>query len=87
VDKIPHNPLLQKPGELVGVGHSSLFKDKKGDWKIVFHAHQNDSTIHPRNMFISSVGFKNVNGADELYIDPNFDTPVLAVDSNNYENK
>jgi Beta-xylosidase len=78
--KYPHNPLLQKPGDLVGVGHSSMFKDKNGDWKIVFHAHQNDSNIHPRNMFISSIGFKNVNGLDELYIDSAYETPVLSAE-------
>jgi beta-xylosidase len=75
--KYSHNPLLQKPGNLVGVGHSSMFMDKEGDWRIVFHAHQSDSSIHPRNMFISYVGFKNVNGIDELYIDPDFITPIL----------
>lgn len=29
--KYPDNPLLQKPGNLVGVGHSAMFRDKKGD--------------------------------------------------------
>jgi len=67
--KYPHNPLLQKPGNLVGVGHSSMFKDKKGDWKIVFHAHNSINNIHPRNMYISSVEFRKADGADELYID------------------
>ncbi len=76
--KYPHNPLLQKPGNLVGVGHSSLFRDKKGDWKIVFHAHQDSTIIHPRNMFISSVGFRRAGGVDELVIDPDFDTPTVS---------
>lgn len=75
--KYPHNPLLQKPGNLVGVGHSAMFKDKKGDWKIVFHAHQSESAIHPRNMFITSVEFREVNGVDELYIDPDYETPLF----------
>ncbi len=74
--KYPHNPLLQKPGNLVGVGHSAMFKDKKGDWKIVFHAHQSESAIHPRNIYITSVGFRNVNGVDELYIDPDYMIPL-----------
>ena len=77
--KYPHNPLLQKPGDLVGVGHSSMFKDREGNWKIVFHAHQSDSAIHPRNMFISSVGFRDRDGIDELYIDQEYLTPELAV--------
>src|SRR5690554_1379222 len=75
--KYPHNPLLQQPGDLVGVGHSSMFKGKTGNWKIVFHAHKDTTKIHPRNMFISAVNFKKVNGVDELYIDPGYDTPVL----------
>ncbi len=80
--KYPHNPLLQKPGNLVGVGHSSMFKDREGNWKIVFHAHQSDSAIHPRNMFISSVGFRDRNGVDELYIDQEYLTPKLAISRN-----
>jgi hypothetical protein len=46
----------------------------------VFHAHQNESAIHPRNMFISSIGFKKVNGVDELYIDPGYEMPALKVE-------
>ena len=76
--KYPHNPLLQKPGDLVGVGHSSMFKDKGGEWRIVFHAHRDKKNIHPRNMFISSVGFRNVNGENELYIDPHYEIPLLS---------
>ena len=76
--KYPHNPLLQKPGNLVGVGHSSLFKDKKGDWKIVFHAHNDINKIHPRNMYISNVGFKKINGVEQLYIAPDFKIPFLV---------
>lgn len=75
--KYPNNPLLQKPGDLVGVGHSSMLKDKKGDWRIVFHAHQNEESIHPRNMFISRIGFEKVNGVDRLYIDSHYDVPLM----------
>ncbi len=75
--KYPHNPLLQMPGDLVGVGHSSSFKDKSGEWKKVFHAHNDANNIHPRNMFITSIGFKNVDGVDQLFIDSNYETPVL----------
>lgn len=75
--KYTHNPLLQMPGNLVGVGHSSMFRDKDDDWNIVFHAHNNDSTIHPRNMFISSVKFMNLNGKEELFITSDYKTPYL----------
>jgi len=78
--KYPHNPLLQKPENLVGTGHSSMFKDKKGDWKIVFHAHNDINKIHPRNMYISNVGFKKINGVDQLYIDQNFKIPFFVID-------
>lgn len=75
--KYQHNPLLQKPGELVGVGHSSMFKDKNGEWQIVFHAHQSDSLIHPRNMFISSVNFIIKNGKEQLFIDSEYVVPLM----------
>ena len=77
--KYPDNPLLQKPGELVGVGHSAMFKDKAGDWQIVYHAHKSETAIHPRNMYISKVGFKKEGDIDKLYIDPNYLTPTLNV--------
>ncbi|MGV8964230.1 MAG: glycoside hydrolase family 43 protein [Candidatus Saccharimonadaceae bacterium] len=77
--KYPHNPLLQKPADLVGVGHSAMFKDKAGNWRIVFHAHQSKDSIHPRNMYISMVSFKETEDHDELFIDPNYLTPLLNV--------
>ncbi|HOL29812.1 MAG TPA: glycoside hydrolase family 43 protein [Paludibacteraceae bacterium] len=77
--KYPDNPLLQKPGNLVGVGHNSLFFDKEGNLRIVFHAHHDINTIHPRNMYISNVGFKHVDGIDKMFINPNYLTPFLEV--------
>jgi beta-xylosidase len=77
--KYPDNPLLQKPGNLVGVGHSSLFRDKTGDLRIVFHAHHDDKNIHPRKMYIGRVGFKQEEGADKLYINQEYLTPKLVV--------
>ena len=53
--KYEENPLLQKPGELVGVGHSATFTDKAGKLRIVFHAHKDKSSIHPRAMYILSL--------------------------------
>lgn len=77
-EKYTENPLLQKPGELVGVGHSAMFRDKNNDLKKVFHAHYNDKNIHPRLMYITKVGFNNIDGVDKLYIDENYETPVLV---------
>jgi beta-xylosidase len=51
------NPILQKPQDLVGVGHSAMFRDKDGKLRIVFHAHHSKESIHPRAMYISEVSF------------------------------
>lgn len=75
--KYPDNPLLQKPGNLVGVGHSAMFRDKKGDLRIVFHAHHDEKNIHPRIMYIGRAGFEKVDGVDELYIKEQYEMPVL----------
>lgn len=85
--KYSHNPLLQKPDGLVGVGHSAMFKDKMGDWKIVFHAHQSETAIHPRNMFFASVGFKKVNGTNQLFIDPRYEIPFMNTSSSTTKSK
>ena len=77
--KYPDNPLLQKPGTLVGVGHSAMFKDKEGNWRIVFHAHSSKTSIHPRKMHMSKVGFKKTDGVDKLFIDQDYLTPSLSV--------
>lgn len=57
--KYDKNPILQKPEDLVGVGHSAMFKDKRGQLKIVFHAHNSKDKIHPRKMYIADVSFTN----------------------------
>lgn len=51
--KSSKNPILQKPKNgLLGTGHGAYFKDKEGDYKYVFHAHFDESNIHPRLMYI-----------------------------------
>lgn len=78
--KYEGNPIFQKPGELVGVGHSAMFEDKEGNLRIVFHAHKDTANIHPRSMYIGSVGFENVeNAPDVMVIDENYMVPVLDV--------
>ena len=75
--KYPDNPVLQKPGSLVGVGHSAMFCDKEGVLKIVFHAHNSTKAIHPRQMYISDVTFTSVNGApDRMVISDKYMTPL-----------
>ncbi len=75
--KYENNPVLQKPGELVGIGHSALFTDKDGKLRIVFHAHNSTTQIHPRNMYIGTVRFENKEGRDVMVIDKNYITPIL----------
>lgn len=59
--KYERNPILQKPHDLVGVGHSAMFRDKEGKLKIVFHAHHSKDNIHPRAMYIADVSFTEGN--------------------------
>ena len=75
--KFENNPVLQKPGELVGIGHSAMFTDKEGKLRIVFHAHNNTTKIHPRNMYISTVNFETHDGKEIMVIDKNYTTPIL----------
>jgi beta-xylosidase len=75
--KYANNPILQKPGKLVGVGHSAMFTDKQGKLRIVFHAHNSATQIHPRHMYISIVTFENKDGKEIMVIDKNYITPVM----------
>jgi len=75
--KYEGNPILQKPGDLVGVGHSAMFMDKDGQLRVVFHSHRSESAIHPRYMNISAVRFVERDGATVMEIDPEYITPVL----------
>lgn len=76
--KYEENPLLQKPGELVGVGHSATFRDKAGKLRIVFHAHKDKNNIHPRAMYISDVYFEKVNGVDRMRINEKYMMPKVV---------
>lgn len=75
--KYDENPLLQKPGDLVGVGHGAIFTDKAGKLRMVFHAHKDKSNIHPRAMYITDISFEKVNGTDRLRISNDYMTPKL----------
>ena len=78
--KYEGNPILQKPGNLVGVGHSAMFEDKEGQLRIVFHSHRSESKIHPRFMNISTVDFEEKDGETVMVIDPDFITPTLIIE-------
>ncbi len=75
--KYEDNPIFQKPGSLVGVGHSVLFTDKKGKLRIVFHSHHSKSEIHPRLMHISMVSFVDKDGQTVMEVDKDYITPTL----------
>ncbi|MGQ1891601.1 glycoside hydrolase family 43 protein [Thermophagus sp. OGC60D27] len=76
--KYEGNPILQKPGELVGAGHSAMFHDESGSLKIVFHAHNNEKSIHPRHMYVSTVSFEDrIDGQDVMVIDSSYTVPQL----------
>jgi beta-xylosidase len=75
--KYEGNPIFQKPGGLVGVGHSAMFTDKDGTLRIVFHAHNSTTNIHPRHMYISTVRFESRDGREVMVIDENYMAPEL----------
>ena len=56
--KYSGNPVFRRDSPnadgLVGIGHGAPFKDRDGDLMYVFHAHQNDSTMQPRTMYINT---------------------------------
>ncbi len=56
--KYSGNPVLRRREGLVGTGHHSIFKDREGRLRIVFHAHRSASQIHPRMMYIGFLRFK-----------------------------
>jgi len=54
--KSTDNPVLHKPGmKLVGTGHGSIFFDKNGNFKYVFHSHFSTTKVHPRQMNITDM--------------------------------
>ena len=72
------NPILQMPGDLVGVGHGAPFYDKKGRLHYVFHAHNSYENVHPRCMYITRASFKHSKKADEIVISPKYITPTVV---------
>ena len=56
--KYANNPILRRWDDLVGTGHHSLFYDKDGALRIVFHAHNSTEAIHDRLMYIGTMTFR-----------------------------
>lgn len=53
--KYASNPILCRFDDLVGTGHHSLFYDKEGILRIVFHAHESKENVGTRLMYIGTV--------------------------------
>ena len=53
--KYTGNPILCRFDDLVGTGHHSLFYDKEGILRIVFHAHESTEKVGNRLMYIGTV--------------------------------
>lgn len=68
--KSENNPLIDCSliGEN-GTGHGDLFKDKKGEWKYVFHVHASDSTVLPRRTAILPVSFPKTADDTKIGVD------------------
>ena len=75
-------PILQRGFGLAGTGHHSLFKDREGRWRIVFHAHNGatEDGIHPRCMYIADLLVGGTDGAPELRIGDTLTTCTIARD-------
>lgn len=78
-EKSDTNPILQRPGKLVGVGHSALFMDKEGNTRIVFHAHHNSEVIHPRAMYISTIHFVKNASVDYMTVGDGYIKSILKI--------
>ena len=59
--KYSSNPILRRWDDLVGTGHHSLFYDKEGILRIVFHAHNSTESVQTRLMYIGTMQFRSGN--------------------------
>ncbi len=75
--KSTNNPVFHKPGNLVGVGHHSLFKDKVGNNKIVFHAHNSLDSVQPRIVYITDYSIYGCGENTEFNISEDYITPYV----------
>lgn len=68
--KYANNPIVRRVENLVGTGHHSLFTDKEGLLRIVFHAHDSETDVAPRRMYIGTMDF----AGNRLYLT---DAPII----------
>jgi beta-xylosidase len=62
------NPILRRFRGLEGTGHHSLFKDRDGKWRIVFHAHWAPGKVGPRRTYIADLAVGGTSAAPELSV-------------------
>lgn len=53
--KYSGNPIVWRVEGLLGTGHHSFFTDKEGQLRIVFHAHDSETEVAPRRMYIGTM--------------------------------
>lgn len=77
--KSEKNPILHRHHGRYGTGHHSLFTDKQGQLRIVYHAHRSATSIHPRMMHIARAGFQN----GQLVVEQgrHYSNPVIGEDA------
>ena len=80
--KYAGNPILCRREELVGTGHHSIFTDKEGIMRIVFHAHNSTEKVHDRLMYIGTVKFS---GTRLTVTDDPIIRPTLSTNAYNPE--
>ena len=66
--KSASNPILRRFRGLRGTGHHSLFKDKDGKWRIVFHTHASPTTVGMRRTYIADLIVGGTPDAPELSV-------------------
>jgi GH43 family beta-xylosidase len=77
--KYSRNPVLRKPNGLFGTGHHCLFRDKDNNLRMAFHAHKSGTSVNPREMYITSVGFTppSRDGSSEMTVSPDYQPAYL----------
>lgn len=62
------NPIMLRFRGLSGTGHHSLFKDRNGKWRIVFHAHWSSDKVHPRRTYIADLNIAGSRAEPKLNV-------------------
>lgn len=61
--KYAHNPILQSPDTLRGVGHGAFFRDQEEKLYYVYHSHNSQQAVHPRKVYFNECSFVEQKGA------------------------